>query len=65
MSPALAGVFLTTAPPGKSLFKFLFIYLFIFKFLLDYTVVLVSGVQQSESVVHIHISTLFLESFPI
>ena len=30
---------------------------------LIYNVVLVSGVQQSESVIHIHISTLFLDSF--
>ena len=27
-------------------------------------IVLVSTVQQSESVIHIHISTLFLDSFP-
>ena len=30
-----------------------------------YGVVSVSGIQQSESVIHIHISTLFLDSFPI
>ena len=33
--------------------------------IVDYNVVLVSGVQQSESVIHIPISTLFLDSFPI
>ena len=32
---------------------------------LIYNVVLVSSVQQSESIIHIHISTLFLDSFPI
>ena len=32
---------------------------------LIYNVVLVSGVQQSESVIDIHVSTLFLDSFPI
>ena len=29
-----------------------------------YNVVLAAGVQQSESVIHIHISTLFKDSFP-
>ena len=32
---------------------------------LMYDVVLVSGVQQIESVIHIHISTVFLDSIPI
>ena len=30
---------------------------------LIYDAVLVSGVQQSESVIHIHIATLFLDAF--
>ena len=30
-----------------------------------YNVLLVSAVQQSESVIHTHISTLFLDSIPI
>ena len=80
-SPALAGRFLTTVPPEKSLDEILFISLFfcihafghmannfLKIFLLEYslfTMLLVSGVQQSESVIHIHISTLFLDSFPI
>ena len=34
-------------------------YLIFIKVLLVYSVVFVSGVQQSESVIHIHISTLF------
>ena len=32
---------------------------------LIYNVVLVSGVQQSDSVIHIHVSILFSDSFPI
>ena len=32
---------------------------------LIYNVVLASGVKQCESVIHIHISTLFLDYFPI
>ena len=32
---------------------------------LIYNVVLVSSIQQTESVIHIHISALFLDSFPI
>ena len=46
---------------------FLFLKIFIGVQLI-YNVVFVSGVQQSESVIHTHISTLFLfflDSFPI
>ena len=32
---------------------------------LIHSVVLVSGIQQSESIIHIHLSALFLDSFPI
>ena len=37
---------------------------FLNQFLLLYNVVLVSAIQQSESVTHIHISPLFKISFP-
>ena len=46
-------VVFTDCPGGLFLFMFLFLIFFF------YNVVLVSGVQQSESVIHIHISTLF------
>ena len=32
---------------------------------LIYNAVLVSGVQQSQSVIRIHVSTLFVDSFPV
>ena len=57
VSPALAGRFSTTAPPGKpyiSIFEKNFIGVW-----LIYNVVLVSRVQQSESVIHIRVSILF------
>ena len=45
---------------GVVVFFFLLLFLKIFIGVqLIYNVVLISGVQQSESVVHIHISTLF------
>ena len=49
--------------------EMIFIYICIFIFIgieLIYNVVLVSGVQQRESVIHIYIYTLFFfDSFPI
>ena len=62
VSPALADGFLTTAPRGKSL---TYLKIFFIAVQLIYSAVLVSGVQQSESVIHIHVFTLFLGSFPI
>ena len=56
---------------GKSMYlplRFFFFCLFFHVFIgvqLIYNVVLVSGEQQSESVIHRHISTLFLDYFPI
>ena len=63
VSPALAGRFLTTVPPGKSqdLKK---IFLFYIGVELINNVVLVSGVQHSDSVHHIHVSILFQMLFP-
>ena len=56
VSPALAGRFSTTAPPGK---PFLNIFIGV---QLIYNVVLVSGVPQSESVIHIlYIYPLFFK----
>ena len=52
MSPALAGRFSTTAPLGKPPIRFLKKFFGVY---LLYNVVLVSAVQQSESVIHIHI----------
>ena len=62
VSLALAGRFLTTAPPGKSprtcvlnhYSTLPLIYLLI-DVQLIYNVVLVSGIQQSDSVIHIYI----------
>ena len=51
-----------------SLFTLCNIYFFKLIFIgvyLIYNVVLVSAVQQSESVIHIHIFTLFLDSIPL
>ena len=61
MSPALAGRFSTTAPPGKPLNLFFKIFIGVY---LVYNAVLVSAVQQSESAIRIHISPLFWISFP-
>ena len=52
-SPALQGGFLSTEPPEKPTFKKIFIGVLI------YSIVLVSTVQQSDSVIHVHIPTLF------
>ena len=41
-----------------------FIFLNFYQSIIDYNVVLVSAVQQSESVIHTHISTLFQILFP-
>ena len=65
VSPALAGRFSTTAPPGKPpscLFKK---FLFYIGAQLINNVVLLSGVQQSDSVIHIHISIFFQILFPL
>ena len=72
MCPALAGGFLTAAPPGKvplsfsypeNFDSFSFLLIFIGVQLL-YNIVLVSTVQQSESAIGIHISPL-LDFLPI
>ena len=61
---------LTTGPPGKSPFSphfegFLSLSLFfLIEVQLIYNVVLVSGIQQSDSVIHIHIPILFQILFP-
>ena len=53
-------------PVGDDLcFKNIFIFKNFIGVQLIYNVVLVSGVQQNESVIHIHITTLFLDSFSI
>ena len=58
-SPALASGFLTTAPGAKSLHVWGFFNLIFIGAQLIYNVVLVSAVHQSESIIQIHISTLF------
>ena len=63
---------LATSSSGLSRVKFprylVFIFSFVCLFLIEvfiYNVVLVSGVQQSDSVLHTHISIFFSDSFPI
>ena len=74
-SPSLAWGFFTTEPPGKPQISYAFTYIHFFTFSLlififkklywsIYNVVLVSGIQQGESVTHIHISILFQIPFP-
>ena len=50
VSLALTGRFLTIGPPGRSLF-FLFTFIEVW---LNYSVVLITAVQQSDSVTHIY-----------
>ena len=49
----------------SSVFFFFFNFLFYIRVKLINNVVLVSGVQQSDSVIHIHVSLLFQILFPI
>ena len=50
--------------PHLAFFVVLFIFIFLIEVQLIYSIVLVSGVQQSASVIHIYISILFQILFP-
>ena len=62
VSSCLASAF--KALRKRAVVFFLFVCLIFIGIELIYNVVLVSGVPQSESVIHIHISVLFYISFP-
>ena len=66
MSPALAGGFLSHVPSRKFHLSLFLLIDFKLMFIEEYLLynVLVSSVQQSESIIFIHIPPLFWISFP-
>ena len=53
-----------TPAPGEGFFCFLFFFLIFIGTIVDLQCCVISGVQQSESVIHVHISTLLSILFP-
>ena len=70
VSPALAGSFFTTEPPGKPCYlwqitKKWFLYFFLIELYAIYYVVLLSSIQQSDSVIHVCMGVFSFRCFSI